>query len=371
VGSNVIRLKRESKELKKRAVSGLILAIEFFNRPSEHGRADAVLMFLHYAFEMLLKAAIMQHRGTIHEKGSANSFPFRKCLNISKSDILIASDAETRFLGALSDLRDCSMHHYQTLSEDLLYQQVQRGVLLFDELLHRVFSERLADSLPNRVLPVSIRPPMDVRVLMDKEYSSIRDMLKPGMRRRADVAARVRPLLILEANLSGDGGQPTTREVSETISTIVAQKDWSRVFPGVGSFTIAPNGSGTPYSIRMTKNEGLGVHKFADDEPLEEIFGYRDMDYRSKWPFNETELIKRTRIGQHELRAIIYFLNVKDDDELYKEFKIDSYLFKHYSAQAVELLKQARCTIDMDEARKRYRSRLTRSIQPAISEAAT
>ncbi|MGI8854134.1 MAG: DUF3644 domain-containing protein [Thermomicrobiales bacterium] len=371
MGSNVVRLKRESKELKKRAVSGVILAIEFFNRPSEHGRADAVLMFLHYAFEMLLKAAIMQERGTIHDKDSANSYPFRKCLGISKSDILIISDTESRFLGALSDLRDCSMHHYQILSEDLLYQQVQRGVLLFDELLHRIFSERLADSLPSRVLPVSIRPPMNVRVLMDKEYSSIRDMLKPGMRRRAEAAARVRPLLILEANLLREGGQPATREVSEAISTIVAQDDWSSAFPGMGSLTIAPSGSGTPYSIRMTKNEGLGVHKFTDEEALEGIFGYREMDYRSKWPFNETELIRRTGIGQHDLRAMIYFMNVKDDDELYKEFKIDSYLFKHYSSKAVDLLKQARCTIDLDEARQRYRSRPGRSRQPIISEATT
>lgn len=112
------RLKRESKELKGRAVDGVILSIEFFNRPSERGRADAVLIFLQCAFEMLLKAAIMQKRGTIHERGSANSHTFRKCLGIAKSDILIISEPEARLLGTLSDLRDCSMHHYQIVSEN-------------------------------------------------------------------------------------------------------------------------------------------------------------------------------------------------------------------------------------------------------------
>jgi len=55
-------MKREVKLLRKKAVESLLLCIEHFNRPSDVGRADAVLILLDHSFEMLLKACIL-HRG--------------------------------------------------------------------------------------------------------------------------------------------------------------------------------------------------------------------------------------------------------------------------------------------------------------------
>lgn len=39
---------------------------------------------------------------------------------------------------------------------------VRAGVTLFDDVLQRVFTERLATHLPTRVLPVSVDPPRDL-----------------------------------------------------------------------------------------------------------------------------------------------------------------------------------------------------------------
>lgn len=63
------RTKRDVAELKKRAINSLVLAIELFNRPHYDGRAESVLMLLHHAFEMLLKAIIRDKTGTVHAKG--------------------------------------------------------------------------------------------------------------------------------------------------------------------------------------------------------------------------------------------------------------------------------------------------------------
>ena len=52
------RVKRDVSELKKRAINSLVLGIELFNRPHDDGRAEGVLILLHHAFEMLLKAVI-------------------------------------------------------------------------------------------------------------------------------------------------------------------------------------------------------------------------------------------------------------------------------------------------------------------------
>ena len=61
--------KRDVQELKSRAIHSLVLAIEIFNRPHDQGRSEAVLIFLHHAFEMLLKAIIKEKTGTVHAKG--------------------------------------------------------------------------------------------------------------------------------------------------------------------------------------------------------------------------------------------------------------------------------------------------------------
>lgn len=191
---------------------------------------------------------------------------------------------------------------------------------------------------------------------MDQEYSSIREMLKPGMRRKAEVAARVRPLLILESNLSDEGGQPSNLEIEKTIERIKVEQSWDCVFPGVNAFSLDPTGVGNLYSIRVTRNEGLAVHRSSDGDG--EAFGYREINYLDKWPFNEKELIRRTGIGQYVVRALVYCLKLKAEEDLYKEFRIDGVLFKHYSPKAVDLLKQAVNDVDVSEMLSRYRTRL-------------
>lgn len=50
------KAKRDVVEFKKRAITSLVLGIELFNRPHDQGRSESVLILLHHAFEMLLKA---------------------------------------------------------------------------------------------------------------------------------------------------------------------------------------------------------------------------------------------------------------------------------------------------------------------------
>ena len=153
--------KRDVQELKSRAIHSLVLAIEIFNRPHDQGRSEAVLIFLHHAFEMLLKAIIKEKTGTVHAKGEKYSYGFDKCLEVAQNEIHTLSVDERATLSILDAHRDTAIHFYQEVSEDLLYLQAQAGVTLFVDLLQRVFKERLVDIIPKRVLPVSTRPPKD------------------------------------------------------------------------------------------------------------------------------------------------------------------------------------------------------------------
>jgi hypothetical protein len=45
-----------------------------------------------------------------------------------------------------------------------------------------------------RVLPIGTEPPQDFQTFVDREYSNIAELLKPGRRARAEADARVRAL---------------------------------------------------------------------------------------------------------------------------------------------------------------------------------
>src|SRR5665647_29202 len=159
------REKRDVKELKERAINSLVLAIELFNRPHENARSETTLILLHHSFEMLLKAIIKDKTGIVHVKGEKYSYGYDKCLEVAQSELKVISKDERSTLSILDANRDIAVHYYQDMSEDLLYLQCQAAVTLFDDILSKSFGRKLADFIPERVLPVSTRPPKDIQLL--------------------------------------------------------------------------------------------------------------------------------------------------------------------------------------------------------------
>ena len=152
-------MRKEARLLKAKAVSSLLLSIDHFNRVSEVGRSEAVLIFLDHSFEMLLKAGILTKGGKIREPRQANTIGFDKCVRKALSETPFLSDEQALVLQSINGLRDAAQHHLLSLSEGQLYFHAQSGVTLFRDVLKEVFAEDLADSLPTRVLlsPLSCR----------------------------------------------------------------------------------------------------------------------------------------------------------------------------------------------------------------------
>ena len=143
------RQRRETRRFKHRAINSLLLAIELFNRPQEAGRAEGVVILLQHAFEMLIKGAIYQNRGTIFGTGEDVAYGFNRCLGIARSDLNILNEDEACTLAILDGLRDCAAHYLLDLTEQALYLHAQTAVTLFNQLLSSAFDERLGiTSLP-------------------------------------------------------------------------------------------------------------------------------------------------------------------------------------------------------------------------------
>jgi hypothetical protein len=332
-------MKRLTKTLKARAMHSLRLGIEFFNRPSNAGRTEAVLYFLHHASEMLLKAAIYEKRGTVHAPGERETHKFVKCVGIAKSVLCLLDEDMARTLRNLSGQRDAATHYVIELSEPSLYIHAQSAVTLFAEVLERAFGEKLAAHLPNRVLPISSLPPRDLNLVLDEEFSQIRALLRPGCRRTAEAHARLRPLAITESNVDENGQQPTDDEIRRVAQRIKRGDEWRSIFPGVATLRLESTGGGLTYSLRIVKNntDAIATYRSGPDNDAATLATqYKNM--LGWYPFIQKSLLEKLGQPQTQVRALIWHLGIKDNPDYYREFPHHSQCIRGYSHEALARL---------------------------------
>jgi hypothetical protein len=349
------RLRRETVRFKRQALDSLVLAIEFFNRPHQTSRTEAVLFFLQHAFEMLLKAAIYQSRGRVHEPRSPVTYRFDKCLAIARSDLGILTQDMANTLSILDGQRDCAMHHLLEMSEEALYLHAQAAVTMFDDVLKQAFTESLGNCLPKRVLPVSTSPPKEMHLFMDKEFTEIRDLIAPDKRRRAEAKARIRPYLIMESALDGECKQPTDAQVSRVIKRMKAGNGWETIFPGVATLKLDTTGYGLSCSIRITKQENsLPVRLVHDADSAEDVTLIREVNMIDRYSMGLFDLADKAGIGRNKCLALVRHLNLQADPECFKEFRHKSMQYKGYSPRALQRINEALATLDLDQIWRNY-----------------
>lgn len=110
---------RKAKQYIATAVESLTLAIELFNRPSSTGGEHATVMLAAHAFEMLLKAAIYESRGTVKFGAGDRSFDLGKCVRASETSLGILDAGDRVVLQALKEDRDTAIHDVIMMSDDV------------------------------------------------------------------------------------------------------------------------------------------------------------------------------------------------------------------------------------------------------------
>ena len=335
------KAKRDVSELKGRAINSLVLGIELFNRPHDQGRTEGVLIFLHHAFEMLLKAIIKDRTGTVHAKGEKYSYGFDKCLELAQNEIKVISVDERATLSILDAHRDTAVHYYQDVSEDLLYLQAQAAVTLFDDLLSKVFKEKLADCIPERVLPVSTRPPKDLKVLIDSELSQVDELLQAGSRKGIQAAARLRPILAMATATRSDAERVTEAELRKAINQRRLGDDWSIILPEVAQLKLETQGDGIPIYLRIKKDADIAVRVAKDGEPVTGTLIKQEVNIWDKYNLGRDDLGKKLGISGPKTSALILELKIQDDQDCYKVLRRKSSTFKGYSKAALDKLQSA------------------------------
>ena len=341
-------MKREAKLLLDKACDSLLLSIELFNRPNDRGRVSAVLIHTDHAFEMFLKAAIIQRGGKIREKTAKETIGFDACVRRGLSDggIKFLTEEQALTLQTINGLRDAAQHHLLDISEAQLYIHIQSGVTLFRDLLRLIFARELYQELPSRVLPISTMAPVDISTIFDSEITEILKLLQPGKRRSVEAEARMRPLAVLESTINGQKTQPSAGEL-DRIGRNLLKRDWREVFPGAAFMNVVTEGAGADISVRITKREGPGFHIVPEGTLGSSTIAVKRVSELDFYNLNTTQLVDKVEITRPKLLAVVAHLGIQNDPDCFKEIVLGKARYKRYSQRALPIINGCLETEDM------------------------
>lgn len=353
-------MKKEARLLKAKATSSLVLAVEHFNALNDRGRTDVVLMLFDHAFEMLLKAAIVQRGGSIRNPGEKNTIGFDACVRRAFSDgkVKFLTEEQALTLQTINGLRDAAQHHLVELSEGHLYLHAQTGITLFRDLLHGVFSEELSSILPARTLPISTVAQLDPIALFVEEMEEVKRLLRPHRRRTTEAEARLRPLAILDGTIRGEKLQPGSGELLQLGRRIGEGEPFEGLFPGISAVAFMAEGTGPTFSLRLTKREGIPVQLVPEGTADASVVGVKRVNELDFYSLGHKDLAAKLGLSPNRTTAIIWDQKIQNSADYFREIKIGSAKFKRYSPRALRYMEEAIETGGIEAMWQRYQDHL-------------
>jgi hypothetical protein len=366
-----MKLKREARILREEALSALRRSVREFNSFDDDGRASVVLRELQHAHEMLLKASLVQRAVAVFDKRTGQSLSFEKCVRLGSEHLQLTSEEAGTFR-AIDTLRDEQQHWFATVSEPLLYLQARAGVTLFDDVLERVFNDRLSSYLPHRVLPLSAEPPRDIQLLFDEEYDTIRRLLAPGRRKRPDARSRIRTLLAMEAHAVEDV-KVSKKDVDRVQKGILAGKKREDVFPRLSTVGSTVSGEGIEVRVRFVKQADAAPVRFVGADENVDAAAVREVDLQKKFHRTARDLAKALSLTGPRTIALRRHLGIDDDPSCTHTFRFGSQSHLRFSDNAFTRMREELEAADMETIWREYgpyrgsRSRRSSPPRPAAA----
>ena len=321
-----------------------------------------MLILLDRSFELLLKAAIVHRGGRIREPRAKETIGHDKCVRkcLTETPVKCLNEDQALTIQVINSLRDAAQHYLLEISEQQLYLYAQAGVTLFDAILRDVFGSALTDFLPERVLPISTRPPRDLHVLMEAEFQELKRLIAPRSRKRLIARARLRALAIVEASLRGERSQPSKGELDRLLKEVATNRSWQDVFPGVATLSLDTSGSGLSVSLRITKARGEPVTLVPEGTPGATLIAVKRVNELGFYSLGLNQLAHHLELSPPKTLAVVRELGIQDDEEFFKEIQIGSSRYKRYSQAALEILRQRLPELDLQAVWNRRRPSVRR-----------
>ncbi|RJO61271.1 DUF3644 domain-containing protein [candidate division WS5 bacterium] len=167
------------RKLLENSKAAMMAAIEIYNKPSFQYRDECVVILLLNAWELYLKALLSKNKKSIfyakRRKQPYRTLSWQDALTNAKGYFPtdITSLPIQRNLELLGTYRDNAVHFYNAESFGVvLYALAQTCIKNFRDLLEKSFEIRLEDEINWQLLPLGIRPPLDIVSYISSERDS-------------------------------------------------------------------------------------------------------------------------------------------------------------------------------------------------------
>jgi len=339
-----MKLVRDARTLKTKAIGSLRTAMTAFNSFDDDGRVTMVLMHLQHACEMLLKAVLSQRKAAVFDKETGRSIGFERCLGLCQAHHGLTKD-EAGIMRAIDAQRDAAQHWFVFVTEDLLYLQTRALITAFDAYLQRMLGTDLRSQIPPRVLPISTEPPGDFEFLVDREYAYVMDLLQPGRRARDEARARIRSMLAMEAIVT-DEVEISERDIDRIEKAMKGGTEFAAVFPRLATVGTTTTGEGINLTVHFTKKQGAPVHYVGGDDPTAAA-AVREVDLRKKFHLQATPLARKVGLSPPKAKVLRNHLKIDEDPTCSHLFEFGSSKFMCFSDNAVRKMQEALEQVDM------------------------
>lgn len=309
---------------------------------------------------MLLKAAILHRGGKIRKPREKQTIGFDACVRRALRDDEggFINEEQALTLQVINSLRDAAQHHLLDISENHLYIHAQSGLTLFRDICRSVFGYDISKELPERVLPISTSPPLDLNMLFDQEIEEVRKLLTPGSRRKIEASAKLRSLAILEGAIQGERLQPGRGELRKLMKHIKEGAKWEQLFPGVASIGLSVEGSGPTLSLRISKKEGIPIKLVPEGTPGAGVVAVKRVNELDFYNLGHNQLAEKVGLTTRKLSAVIWYAEIRGNPKYHKQIKVRSAKYECYSQEAIKKVKEILEENSIEDIWKKYREYL-------------
>jgi hypothetical protein len=197
--------------------------------------------------------------------------------------------------------------------------------------------------------------------LFDNEVAEVKRLLQPGLRKRLQAQARLRPLAILDASIKGEKGQPPPGRLKKLGNELASGKTWQELFPGVASMEISAEGAGPTLSLRFTKKEGVPIQVVPEGTPGAAVVGIKRVDELSFYNLSLSQIAEMVGLTRPKTIAMIRHLGIETDPDYFKLITIGKVKFKRYSQKAAASIREELPKVSIDEIWKAHKIRQSRA----------
>ena len=183
----------------------------------------------------------------------------------------------------------------------------------------------------------------------------IRDLLRPGRRRRIEARARLRALAILDSTIQGETHQPTRGDLDRLGDDLRSGRRWTDLFPGVAAIDFSTTGYGASLELRISKKEGIPIQLVQEGTPGARVVAVKRVNELDFYSLSATALAKKLGLTQPKLLAVVNYTSLQADQNYFKEIRIGSSRFKRYSPKAIERVQAALKDKSLDEIWETHR----------------